>query len=247
MGLNDRCSAGTPAGSPGPRSWPPGASSWRSSSCSAGGPRGPLSGTHSRRRWRWLRRRLRALAAGAMLRAPGGGSQLAVPLALADATPGEGQSNEGPGAQLAAPAAPQEPPQEDAGPAAGLPGVQFVPAVRPEQAVPEADRGPEHFIYLARTRRVHKPDPDEANADRAAWRAVGCGWPYGGRQFFRLSAPPPGAAFCRRCFPAGLEGCSEAVESSSGSSSRASGSSPSLTSSDRAWSTSESGGSTSES
>ena len=76
----------------------------------------------------------------------------------------------------------------------------------------------------ARTRRLHKPDPDEANAD---WRAVGCGWPYGGRQFFRLSAPPPGAAFCRRCFPAGLDGCSEAVESSSGSSSRASGSSPS--------------------
>ena len=66
-----------------------------------------------------------------------------------------------------------------AGPAAGLPAVQFVLAVRPE-----ADR-PEHFIYLARTRRVHKPDPDEACADRAAWRAVGCGWPYGGRQFFR--------------------------------------------------------------
>ena len=82
---------------------------------------------------------------------------------------------------------------------------------------------------------MHKPDPDEANADRAAWRAVGCGWPYGGRQFFRLSAPPPGAAF---------EGCSEAVESSSGSSSHASGSSPS---SHRASSTSESGGSTSES
>ena len=61
---------------------------------------------------------------------------------------------------------------------------------------------------------MRRPDPDEA--DRAAWRAVGCGWPYGGRQFFRLSAPPPGAAFCRRCFPAGLEGCSEAVESSSG-------------------------------
>ena len=97
---------------------------------------------------------------------------------------------------------------------------------------------------VARTRRVHKPHPDEANADRAAWRAVGSGWPYGGRQFFRLSAPPPGAAFCRRCFPNGLEGCSEAVESSSGSSSRASGSSPS---SHRASSTSESGGSTSES
>ena len=156
-------------------------------------------------------------------RRAGDGAQLAVPLALAHATTDVGQSDEGPGAQLAAP---------------------FVPAVRPERAVPEADRGPEHFIYLARTRRLHKPDPDEACADRAAWRAVGCGWPYGGRQFFRLSAPPPGAAFCRRCFPAGLEGCSEAVESSSGSSSRASGSSPS---SHRASSTSESGGSTSDS
>ena len=174
----------------------------------------------------------------------GGGAQLAVPLALADATTDAGQPDEGPGAQLAAPASPQEAPQEEAGPSAGLPGVQFVPAVRPGRAVPEADRGPEHFIYLARTRRLHKPDPDEANADRAAWRAVGCGWPYGGRQFFRLSAPPPGAAFCRRCFTAGLEGCSEAVESSSGSSSRASGSSPS---SHRASSTSESGGSTSDS
>ncbi|CAE7318240.1 unnamed protein product, partial [Symbiodinium sp. CCMP2456] len=38
-------------------------------------------------------------------------------------------------------------------------------------------------------------------ADRAAWRAAGCGWPYGCRQFFRLSAPPPGAALCKRCFP----------------------------------------------
>ena len=38
-----------------------------------------------------------ALAEGASPGAPGGGSQLAVPLALADATPGEGQPNEGPG------------------------------------------------------------------------------------------------------------------------------------------------------
>ncbi|CAE7614032.1 unnamed protein product, partial [Symbiodinium sp. KB8] len=84
-------------------------------------------------------------------RRAGDGAQLAVPLALAHATTDVGQSDEGPGAQLAAP---------------------FVPAVRPERAVPEADRGPEHFIYLARTRRLHKPDPDEACADRAAWRAV---------------------------------------------------------------------------
>ena len=67
---------------------------------------------------------------------PGGGAQLAVPLALADAATDEGQSDEGPGAQLAAPAPPQEVPQEDAGPAAGLPEVQFVPVVRPERAVP---------------------------------------------------------------------------------------------------------------
>ena len=91
------------------------------------------------------------------------------------------------------------------GPAAS--GVQFVPAVRPEQAVPEADRGPEHFVYLARTRRVHKPDPDEANADWVAWRAVSCGWPYGGRQFFRLSAPPPGSLLppLLRDWPRGLQ------------------------------------------
>ena len=37
---------------------------------------------------------------------PGGGAQLAVPLPLADATTDEGQSDEGPGAQLAAPASP---------------------------------------------------------------------------------------------------------------------------------------------
>ena len=125
---------------------------------------------------------------------------------------------------------------------ARLSGVQFVPAVRPERAVPEADRGPEHFIYLARTRRVHKPDPDEANADRAAWRAVGCGWPYGGRQFFRLSAPPRRSAVAasrrgwraaarpwrvRRLRPPTFQGSSP--------------------SSHRASLTSESGGSTSES
>ena len=69
--------------------------------------------------------------AGTAPEGPGGGTQLAVPLALADATPDEGQSVEGPGAQLAAPASPQEAPQAEAGPAAGLPGVQFVPAVRP--------------------------------------------------------------------------------------------------------------------
>ena len=101
---------------------------------------------------------------------PGGGAQLAVPLALADATTDEVQPEEGSGAQLAAPASPH-----GGGPARGggagdwAPRVQFVPAVRPERAVPEADRGPEHFwpdfIYLARTRRVHKPDPDEANAE----------------------------------------------------------------------------------
>ncbi|CAE7865278.1 unnamed protein product, partial [Symbiodinium sp. KB8] len=77
--------------------------------------------------------------------------------ALAGTAPGG--PGGGAGAQLAAPASPQKAPQEEAGPSAGLRGVQFVPAVR-------------------RTRRVHKPDPDEANADRAAWRAVGCGWPY---------------------------------------------------------------------
>ena len=86
MGLSDRCSAGTPAVSPAPRSWRPGASQWPSSSCSAGGLPGPLSGARSRRRW---------LAESATPGAPGGRSQLAVPLALADATPGEGQSNEG--------------------------------------------------------------------------------------------------------------------------------------------------------
>ena len=105
-----------------------------------------------------------ALAGTAGLGQPGGGAQLAVPLAIADAP-----------------------------------------------VDPKLDQGPEHFIYLARTWRVHKPDPGEHNSDRAAWRTLGCGWPYGGRQFFRLSAPPPRGGILQTLLFGGLPDCSEAV------------------------------------
>ena len=41
----------------------------------------------------------------------------------------------------------------------------------------------------SRTKMVHLPGPDEAGLERHEW-AARCGWPYGLRQFFRLSAEP---------------------------------------------------------
>ena len=68
MALSARCWAGTPVGSPGLRSWPLKACPWPSSSCSAGGPPRPSSGTRSRRRRRprtpWRARRQEGQGAG---------------------------------------------------------------------------------------------------------------------------------------------------------------------------------------
>jgi len=105
-------------------------------------------------------------------------------LAISDARPvAEDRQEDGlPGAQGAA-----------QGDGSERPAFECVPDLAPARAVPAGDAGPDHYVYLARTRRVHRPDAQEAMADRAAWRAAGCGWPYGCRQFFRFSAPPPGA------------------------------------------------------
>ncbi|CAE7572973.1 CLASP [Symbiodinium sp. CCMP2456] len=118
--------------------------------------------------------------------------QAEMQLAISDAPPAEEdrRAHGPPSAQLAA---------QGEGPES--PAFECVPDLAPARAVPQGDAGPDHYVYLARTRRVHRPDAQEAMADRAAWRAAGCGWPYGCRQFFRLSAPPPGAALCKRCFP----------------------------------------------
>ena len=48
-----------------------------------------------------------------------------------------------------------------------------------------------------RTRKVHRPDGAEDQNERALWRAP-CGWPYGQRNFYRLSEAPQGADLCNR-------------------------------------------------
>ncbi|CAE7560095.1 bglA [Symbiodinium sp. CCMP2592] len=54
---------------------------------------------------------------------------------------------------------------------AALPAIQFVPALAPGAAVPDADREDAHLLCLEKTKRVHRPDPTEQNSDRATWRA----------------------------------------------------------------------------
>ena len=139
---------------------------------------------------------------------------MAVPLALTDATSDEGQRRASPGHSWLPRPHPRNPRQG------------YSSYRRSGGSGRSRKRtGDPSTSFTSPGRRVHKPDPDEANADRAA---VGCGWP--GRPYatvLQAVGPTARRGFLPSLFPAGLEGCSEAVESSSGSSSRASGSSPS--------------------
>ena len=73
--------------------------------------------------------------------------------------------------------------------------------------------GPEHFIYLARTRRVHKPRPRRGQCRTGR---LGAQWAAAGRTAgdsssgCRLRRPAQRSAVAASL--AGLEGCSEAVE-----------------------------------
>ena len=106
----------------------------------------------------------------------------------------------------------------------GLAGVAFVPAPLRAEAVAEVvGDAPTVYLLDSRTKVVHLPGPDESGLERHEW-AARCGWPYGLRQFFRLSAEPPEPRRCQRCFPVVALDAAEVVGSSDdGSSSSSSG------------------------
>ncbi|CAE7707805.1 unnamed protein product [Symbiodinium sp. CCMP2592] len=125
-------------------------------------------------------------------------------------------------ADTAAPASQQMVPNVDF--AAEVPGVEFVPEpARMPVADAIGDSAP-RYVMNCRTKMVHKPGVDEASTERSDWQAK-CGWPYGVRQFFRLSELPPDPALCRKCFPTETVDVEapEAIDSSSSSSSSTSG------------------------
>ncbi|CAE7737879.1 CML12 [Symbiodinium sp. CCMP2592] len=108
--------------------------------------------------------------------------------------------------------------------AAEVPGVEFVPEpARMPVADAIGDSAP-RYVMNCRTKMVHTPGVDEASTERSDWQAK-CGWPYGVRQFFRLSELPPDPALCRKCFPTETVDVEapEAIDSSSSSSSSTSG------------------------
>ena len=76
----------------------------------------------------------------------------------------------------------------------------FVPApLRAEAVADVVGDTPTVYIMNSRTRVVHLPGPEESGLERHEW-AARCGWPYGLRQFLRLSAEPPEPRRCQRCF-----------------------------------------------
>ena len=112
-------------------------------------------------------------------------------------------------ASLAAPPSPQS----------DLPGIVFLEAPDVASAIPPVEEE-NTFIMHRRNRRLHRPDPHESSKDPLLFKAR-CGWPYGVRSHFRLSAEPPDPRRCKRCFrPPALEAPSptEEVESPSANS-----------------------------
>ena len=64
---------------------------------------------------------------------------------------------------------------------------------------PEAPEASTVCIMAARTRRLHRTDAAESTRDSLLWQAP-CGFPYGVRSHYRLSAEPPAPVKCLRCF-----------------------------------------------
>ena len=91
-------------------------------------------------------------------------------------------------ASLAAPPSPQS----------DLPGIVFLEAPDVALAIPPVDEA-DTFIMHRRNRRLHRPDPHESSKDPLLFKAR-CGWPYGVRSHFRISAEPPDPRRCKRCF-----------------------------------------------
>ena len=68
-----------------------------------------------------------------------------------------------------------------------MPEVEFREALPREAGAPLP--ATDEVVMHSRTRKVHRLDPQEAANDRPMWKAP-CGWAYGLRNFYRLSAPP---------------------------------------------------------
>ncbi|CAE7242685.1 unnamed protein product [Symbiodinium sp. CCMP2592] len=103
-----------------------------------------------------------------------------------------------------------------------MPEVDFVPApLRPAAVAQVVGENATRFIMNARSKIVHLPGADETATEKHEWTAK-CGWPYGIRQFFRLSAEPPDPRRCQRCFPVVALDAATEVGSSDGSSSSSS-------------------------